>query len=217
MHRLEAAEAVGRMQQFIEDNLTQPITLIQLAQSAGYSPFHSARLFKEYAGKTPFEYIRALRLSRSAMVLRDTHSRIVDVALDFLFNSHEGYTKAFSREFGIAPARYKKEAPPIKLFLPNNARISYLTFNSGDKKMKQKKQTVFVQVIERPARKALIKRGVAADDYFQYCEEVGCDIWGMLLSVKQALYEPVGMWLPDKLIKKRNKPVCAGSRTAAKL
>ena len=58
--------------------------------------------------------------------------------------------------------------------------------------------TVFVQVIDRPARKLILKRGIKATHYFGYCEEVGCDIWGILCSVKEALYEPIGMWLPKK-------------------
>ncbi len=62
-------------------------------------------------------------------------------------------------------------------------------------------KAVFVQVVERPARKVLLKRGIQAEDYFQYCEEVGCDIWPVLTSVKEALYEPVGMWLPGHLIR----------------
>ncbi len=69
--------------------------------------------------------------------------------------------------------------------------------------MSEKNDTkaVFVQVVERPARKVLLKRGIKAEDYFQYCEEVGCDIWPVLTSVKEALYEPIGMWLPKHLIK----------------
>lgn len=69
--------------------------------------------------------------------------------------------------------------------------------------MSENKNTkaVFVQVVERPARKVLLKRGVEAKEYFQYCEEVGCDIWPVLISVKEALYEPIGMWLPEHLIK----------------
>lgn len=62
-------------------------------------------------------------------------------------------------------------------------------------------KAVFVQVVERPGRKVMMKRGIRAEDYFQYCEEVGCDIWSFLLSVKEALYEPIGMWLPKHLIK----------------
>lgn len=64
-----------------------------------------------------------------------------------------------------------------------------------------KSRAIFCQVVERPKRKAIIKRAVTAEDYFKYCEEVGCDVWGVLVSVKEALYEPVGMWLPDSMIK----------------
>ena len=64
-----------------------------------------------------------------------------------------------------------------------------------------KMKSVFVQVIERPARKVLMMRGVKAEEYFAYCEEVGCDVWSILTSVKEALYEPIGMWLPKHLIK----------------
>ena len=61
--------------------------------------------------------------------------------------------------------------------------------------------TILVQVIDKPARKVLIKRGVSAKDYFAYCEEVGCDIWGLLTSIKSLSGEPVSMWLPAHLIK----------------
>ena len=37
--------------------------------------------------------------------------------------------------------------------------------------------SVFVQVIEKPERKAIIKRGRTAKEYWSYCQEVGCDVW----------------------------------------
>ena len=61
--------------------------------------------------------------------------------------------------------------------------------------------TVFVQVVDRPARKAILKWGTKATHYFEYCEEVGCDVHSFLCSIKDALYEPIGMWLPEKLRK----------------
>lgn len=61
--------------------------------------------------------------------------------------------------------------------------------------------TVFVQVVDRPARKLILKRGIKASHYFEYCEEVGCDVWGILSGIKAAMYEPIGMWLPENLIK----------------
>ena len=70
MNSWEKINAVQRMQDFIEENLNAPITLYMLSKAAGYSPWHSARIFKELTGKTPFEYIRYLRLSRAAVALQ---------------------------------------------------------------------------------------------------------------------------------------------------
>lgn len=65
--------------------------------------------------------------------------------------------------------------------------------------MKEVPSAIFVQIIERPARRLILKRGKAASEYFTYCEEVGCDVWGILVSIKEALYEPIGMWLPESM------------------
>lgn len=61
-------------------------------------------------------------------------------------------------------------------------------------------KTVFVQLVEKPARRMLIKRGVAARDYFTYCEEVGCEVWGLLTSVESPTGEPESLWLPKAMI-----------------
>ena len=61
--------------------------------------------------------------------------------------------------------------------------------------------TVFVQVVDRPERKLIIRRGIKAEHYFEYCEEVGCEVWDILSGIKEALYEPIGMWLPKNLQK----------------
>lgn len=202
MDNREAVYAVSRMQEYIDGHIIEMITLRQLADAAGYSPWHSARIFKELTGKTPFDYIRMLRLSKAALRLRDGRPKVIDVALDFVFNTPEGFTRAFSREFGISPRKYSAETPPIQLFIPSKILDYHRFLWERERKMSEKKEkkTVFVQVVERPARKLLLKRGVRAEDYFEYCEEVGCDVWAMLTSVKEALYEPIGMWLPKHLI-----------------
>lgn len=199
----EKIEAVQRMQDFIERHIAEPITLRGLARVAGYSPWHSARIFRELTGKAPFEYIRQLRLSRAALRLREGDLRVIDVAFDFVFESHEGFTRAFSRQFGISPSQYARGKAPVKLFLPPRARDYYLNLQTGDSMMAEKSTapTVFVQVVDRPARKLVLKRGVKATHYFEYCEEVGCEVWDILCGVKDALYEPIGMWLPENLIK----------------
>jgi len=197
----DAVHAVARMQDYIEAHVSEPITLHQLAGAAGYSQWHSDRIFKDLIGKAPFDYIRALRLTKAALILREGKSKVTDVAFDFVFDSHEGFTKAFSRQFGLPPRRYSQETPAIPLFIPYRVQSAPdPKKDEREEKMDTPKEFIFVQVIERPARKIMLKRGIAADEYFAYCHEVGCDVWGVLSSVKEALYEPIGMWLPDSMI-----------------
>jgi len=203
MERRDKVNAVQRMQDYIEEHITEPITLFKLADAAGYSPWHCARIFKELTGKTPFEYIRILRLSRAAVKLREENAKIIDVALDFVFDSHEGFTRAFSKQFGMTPHYYSRNTPPLKLFMPERVRDYYFIKQKGEDNMSEKPNvnTVFVQVIDRPARKLILKRGIKATHYFEYCEEVGCDVWEVLSGIKEALYEPIGMWLPENMRK----------------
>lgn len=204
MDKIETVIAVQKMQEYIDSHIYEKISLKQLSCAAGYSPWYAARIFKEITGRAPFDYIRALRLTAAARSLQGREHSVIDVSLDFVFDSHEGFTRAFSKAFGLPPKEYIRRTPPIQLFLPVKAFESYRALHKGKTRMNEKKQTkaIFVQVIERPARKLLLKRGIKATDYFAYCEEVGCDIWALLTSVKEALYEPAGMWLPKHLIKK---------------
>jgi AraC family transcriptional regulator len=203
MNNWEKVKAVQRMQDFIEENLNVPITLYMLAKAAGYSPWHSTRVFKELTGKSPFEYIRYLRLSKAAVILRDEKVKIIDVAFDFVFDSHEGFTRAFSKQFGVTPHNYAKNTPPVNLFLPPRIHDYYRMIQKGEDNMssKQNANTIFVQVVDRPARKLILKRGMKATHYFEYCEEVGCDVWDVLSSIKEAIYEPIGMWMPENMRK----------------
>ena len=195
----EHVELISKLQTYIEEHINQRITLLELSRVIHYSPWYVDKLFYKHLGKSPMQYIKERRLTLAALKLRDQDVMIVDVALSFLFDSQEGFTRAFSKHFGISPYRYKKKAPPIKLFLPYPI-INYQTkLSKGYERMKQKALPIFVQVIERPRRKLILKRGIDAKHYFKYCEEVGCDIWGILTSIKEALYEPVGMWLPNRL------------------
>lgn len=191
--------AVQKMQDYIEAHLNAPITLHLLAQEAGYSPWHSAKLFKEITGSSPFEYIRQYRLSKAALALRDNDLKILDVAMDFVFDSHEGFTRAFCKQFKITPSAYKQHTPPLSLFHPWSVFDSHYYFNGREKEYPPLSDKFNIQIRHFPKRKLILKRGICSSDYFSYCEEVGCELWGILCSIKEALYEPVGMWLPDSL------------------
>ena len=190
----ERIEAVQRMQDYIESNLEQDISMADLAKAAGYSPWYSYRLFQSLLHMTPAVYIRRLRLSKSALRLRDEKVKIIDVAYDLGFASVDGYTRAFRKEFGITPSEYAKSPVPIKLFVAYGVKFKELRKEISI----MANQNVFIQVIHKPRRKVIMKRGIKADNYFDYCGEVGCDVWGMLLSMDSLCGEPVCLWLPEQ-------------------
>lgn len=190
--------AVQRMQDYIETHLTDEITMADLAGASLFSPWYSYRLFKMLTGITPSDYIRRLRLSESAKKLKNEDAKISDIAFEIGFGSVDGYQRAFVREFGCNPKEYAKNPVPITLFIPYG--VKFRDLRKDECKMENIKN-VFIQVIKKPERKVIIKRGKTADDYFAYCEEVGCDVWGLLMSMDSLCGEPVCMWLPDSMKK----------------
>lgn len=57
-----------------------------------------------------------------------------------------------------------------------------------------------ITIVHVPQRRVWIMRGKTAEDYFAYCEEVGCDIWERLLEMEGRDGEPVCFWLPAEMI-----------------
>lgn len=202
----EHREAVQRMQDYIAEHLYGDITLADLSKASLFSPWHSHRLFLQWTNMTPADYIRRFRLSRSALKLRDEACKILDVAMELGFGSVDGYQRAFFREFGRNPKEYAAARIPLYLFTPYGVKYQAVR---KEKQMENVK-SVFVQVIEKQARKVLIKRGLKATDYFAYCEEVGCDVWGLLTSIKSLSGEPVCLVAACGIHQAGNIGICAG-------
>lgn len=112
----EQIEAVQRMQDYIEEHLCEKISFANIAKASLFSPWYARRLFIEYTGLTPADYIRKLRLQKSVLRLRDSKTKILDVALDLGFGSVDGYQRAFKREFGCNPKEYAN-SPVLCSFL----------------------------------------------------------------------------------------------------
>lgn len=191
----EKIESVQRMQDYIEIHIFEEISLTELAEVAHFSPWYSARIFKELTGFSPADYIRRLKLSKSVLRLRDEKIKIIEAAFDTGFTSVDGYQRAFRREFECNPKEYAKNPIPLSLFIPYGVKFSKPT--KKEMSTMEDIKNVFIQVVEKPTRKVIIKRGIKADGYWDYCQEVGCDVWGILTSIKSLSGEPVCLWLPE--------------------
>lgn len=82
-----------------------------LAGNANYSRFHFQRLFREQTGETPGDCRRRLRLERAAHQLQQSTLSITEIAFDALYDSLEGFSRAFRRAYGVAPSRYRQQEP----------------------------------------------------------------------------------------------------------
>lgn len=208
----DQAIAVQQMQDYIEAHLTEEITLGSLAEASLFSPWHAHRMFRAYLGLTPGAYIRRLRLSKSAMQLKAGGAKVIDVAADLGFGSVDGFQRAFFREFGCNPKEYAHTRVPLPLFIPYGVKFRELRKEGSDM---ENLQSVFVQLVQKPWRKVILKRGIKAEEYFDYCTEVSRDVWGVLMSMDSLCGEPVCLWLPEKYRKPGTSVYVQGVEAAA--
>lgn len=102
---------------YIEVHICEKISLAQLADKAGYSPFYFSKLFSEMMGMPVTGYIRIRKLQYALCSLLDG-KKVLDVSLMYAFDSHEGFTRSFTQLFGSTPSKVRKyltsyEVPPI--------------------------------------------------------------------------------------------------------
>lgn len=194
--------AVGKMQKYISAHFKEEITLEDLRRAADYSKYHAIRVFKELTGRTPFETIRALRLTNAAQTLQGSDQKVIDAALSNGFESHDGFTRAFLRQFNVTPQKYQRETPPVNWFIPYPIEAYYiLKEGRGSMPKEPIKRTLTVTAVERPARKLILVRSVKATEYLSFCEEMGCDWDGLFNSISEKFDTPALLTLPPNLIK----------------
>jgi AraC family transcriptional regulator len=100
---------------FAEEHLREPVSFDEAASQSGFSIHHFHRIFVALAGTTFCDYLRRRRLSEAGKELLGTKRRIIDIALDYQFESQEAFTRAFAKMFGMTPGKFRKAFMP-KLF-----------------------------------------------------------------------------------------------------
>lgn len=104
------------MVNWVEGNLTDNPSLDDMSKHVGYSSFYCSAKFHEVVGISFKEYVIKRKLSLAALELKDTKSRVIDIALRFGFSSNEAFTRAFTRVYGYSPQQYRKVLPTVLLY-----------------------------------------------------------------------------------------------------
>lgn len=100
---MEAENVIQNSMKYINDHMEEALTVGQIAEMAGYSEYHFSRMFRQKTGISVMEYVKGERLRRASVEIRNG-SKIVDVAIKYGWESHNGFTKAFKKAFGYCPA-----------------------------------------------------------------------------------------------------------------
>jgi AraC-like DNA-binding protein len=100
--------AIAAALDFIEGHLCEPVTVGDIANAAGYSLFHFIRIFNKLVRHTPYDYLIRRRLSVGAEQLLRTDAQVLEIALACQFDSHEGFTRAFGKLFGMPPSTWRE-------------------------------------------------------------------------------------------------------------
>jgi AraC family transcriptional activator of mar-sox-rob regulon len=109
---------------WIEDNLNNPLSLDLLGDRSGYTKWYLHRVFKEYTGLSLGEYCKLRRLSRSAVLLMLTQTRIADIASELCFTSTQTFSRTFKSQFGKTPNAFRlSETWDIKGFCAPNHNV----------------------------------------------------------------------------------------------
>lgn len=96
-------EVILKSVRYIESNLKSDIDVFKISREACYSLYHFIRLFQSITGFPPKNYIQQRRLTEAVHELQKTNKKIVDIAYEFQFGSHEAFTRAFRKQFNVNP------------------------------------------------------------------------------------------------------------------
>ena len=103
-------QQVDKLDRYIDQNISNNISVDDLAELLSCSKFYFLREFKKLVGITPYQYLMNKRLEQARILLASPQGNIAAVGLDLGFNDQSHFTRAFKNQFGITPGQFQKQA-----------------------------------------------------------------------------------------------------------
>ena len=93
---------------YMESKISQPIRVEDIATTIGLSTDYFSRLFKQFTGLAPMEYMKNLRLARATELLKDPHTNVSKVAAEVGIDDSSYFTRLFRQVLGVSPSKYRQ-------------------------------------------------------------------------------------------------------------
>lgn len=122
------ADKIAIVIDYIENHLSEEITLDELAEIAGYSKYHLHRMFTGLIGFSVHNYVKRRKLTEAAKKLLFTDNSVLDIALESGYESQQAFTLAFKELYKKTPHAFRKkhEFNPIQLKFIMEGNLSKL-------------------------------------------------------------------------------------------
>ncbi|MDN2483488.1 AraC family transcriptional regulator [Vibrio agarivorans] len=109
VHTVETGqERIERVLSYIHNNISESISLEDIAKYSCWSRWQLQRVFQNQTGISVATYVRELKLSAAAERMLDTSDKLIDIAFDLGFNSEISFSRAFKQMFNLSPRAYRK-------------------------------------------------------------------------------------------------------------
>ncbi|MEE0751234.1 AraC family transcriptional regulator [Frisingicoccus sp.] len=117
-------EAIAAAIQYVEDHITDELTVDMVADHVNISSFYFQKGFAMLCGFTISEYIRNRRLALAGNDLATGDERIIDIAMKYGYDSPDSFARAFSRFHGVTPTAARKDRVMLKSFAPLKIKLT---------------------------------------------------------------------------------------------
>ena len=98
---------------FIDSNYANKIDVDNISDEAFFSKFHFIRLFKTIYGKTPHQYLKAIRIEKAQQILK-TDNSVSEACFSVGFDSLSSFSSLFKKVTGESPSAYSKRHKETK-------------------------------------------------------------------------------------------------------
>lgn len=101
---------------YIEMNLQYEISYKKISKMVGLSEYTIQRIFVFLTNITLSEYIKRRRLSKALEELKNSNTKIIEIAIKYNYNSSISFSRAFKQYFGVTPSECRKDNKKYKIF-----------------------------------------------------------------------------------------------------
>ncbi|MCK7607551.1 response regulator transcription factor [Geobacillus stearothermophilus] len=105
----QAHGKLGKAKDYIDRHYAEPLTLEEVAEQAGMSPYYFSKLFKEQFGITFIDYVTNVRIERAKEALAETDQSLKEICFSVGYNDPNYFSRVFKKQTGLSPSEYRKK------------------------------------------------------------------------------------------------------------